>query len=1111
MFGKRIIVKPEGRDLIEGDLQAQSNLFNVFVDKDFVFKDCECILFAKVDCDHSVHKENSFIFTPSNEKLEKNNVICAHEVVCIDKDFYVPVRLLSLDGNGGKIYKGTKIGELNMIENSPDVALRAIHLTSDVPELTLTELFEMHVDQDQRNELNRNYLIQILKKFKNVFSKTKQDLGFSDVVKHKIDTGDSYPINMGFRRVPIAMEKEVERLVLEMKEGGIIRDSCSPWNSPIVLVRKKNNEIRFCIDYRRLNYLTKRPIFPIPDCQQLFDTLHGSEVFSALDLSQGYYQVAMDEDDIPKTAFTTKSGQYEFIRMPFGLSGAPATFQRVMHQVLKSQNWKSCLIYLDDVLVFGKDEKEHFERLYDVLSTIEKAGLKLSPKKCNFMMPQVKYLGHIISKRGISTDPEKIEKVKNFIKPNKEKDLISFLGLCGYYRKFIKNYSVLVHPLENICKHCTANKIINWNDEALEAFNVLKQKLTTAPILSFPCEHGDYILDTDASHDTIGAVLSQIQDGDEKVICYASHRLTKSEKEYCTTRKELLAVYKYVHQFKHYLHGKKFKVRTDHRALTWLLKWNNPNTSQYCRWQNSLQLFDMEIEYRKGKEHTNADFMSRIPCEQCEIKHDDPKKKRNVKIINEETTIRKMSIQEMYLHDQSKDDDILKVTELMKKKKLEQNNPDELKLSSEEAKYLWKHRKNLRIRGDSLYFLKDGQYRLIVPKHKRNELILTYHRDLGHIGIWKTFHLLQSKYHWMNMMLDIKITIGRCKACQFCKLNNYGATELQPVITTYPFERIAIDIAGPLPRTRNGHTHILGIIDYFSKYPMLIPIKDTTSKTIAKVLLNRWISVFGSPKSIHSDRGANIDSEFIREVVNLLGIDKSHTTPYHPNSDGLVERLFRTSKELVRCCLFENKCQDWAESLPLLEIGLRSSPQKSTNFTPFEVVFGKEMNTHLNLTDISPQKGNDEYIVWLKNEFKRIHGIVQANIEKNGKKMERKYSNLSSQLEIGDLVLVKIINRNKNVFGPRYYGPLKIIKKLGKHSYRLQDTTRNNKIVDRHRSHLKKYNEGENDEKSNGSQTSIQSLSHNQPGIQYQRGNVNQTNKERTKRLKFKPERYGYS
>lgn len=353
----------------------------------------------------------------------------------------------------------------------------------------------------------------------------------------------------------------------------VIEPSNSPWASPVVLVRKKDGSMRFCVDYRRLNDVTIKDAYPLPKIDEAFDHLSGHEMFSTLDLNSGYWQVSMEESDKPKTAFVTRQGLYQFKVMPFGLCCAPATFERLMETVLAGLQWDKCLVYLDDIIVVGKSFENMMENLQHVFQRLHQAGLKLKAKKCNLFATRVSYLGHIISKDGISTDPEKVRAVAEWPVPATVTELRSFLGLCSYYRRFIQNFAAVAKPLHRLTEK--GRKFL-WNKEAQEAFEVLRNKLITGPILALPDITKPFVLDTDASNEAIGAVLSQNIDGTERVIAYASRTLTKSEKKSCVTRKELLAVVLFVKHYRHYLYGKRFLLRTDHGSLKWLLRFKKP-------------------------------------------------------------------------------------------------------------------------------------------------------------------------------------------------------------------------------------------------------------------------------------------------------------------------------------------------------------------------------------------------------------------------------------------------------------------------------------------------------------------------------------------------------
>ena len=430
----------------------------------------------------------------------------------------------------------------------------------------------------------RNQVRDMVNRFRDVFA-TDGRQGKTDLVTHKIDTGDARPIRQQPRRLPLAKREHAESIIKEMAEEGVIEPSSSPWVSPVVLVKKKDGSTRFCVDYRQLNNVTKKDSYPLPRIDDTLDTLAESLWFSTLDLKSGYWQVGMEHGDREKTAFTIGTGLWQFTVMPFGLCNAPATFERLMEVVLKGLSWKTCLVYLDDIIVVGRSFQEHLKNLEEVFGRLRAANLKLSPKKCCIFQEEVRYLGHVVSRNGVAVDPDKTKVVHEWPEPRDKHEVRSFLGLCTYYRRFVPGFANIAKPLTRLTEE---NRQFAWNEECQNAFEHLKQILVSAPVLAYPKRDGKFVLDTDASNVGIGGVLSQVQDGHEKVIGYFSKVLSKPERNYCVTRRELLAVVKSVEHFYKYLYGRKFLLRTDHAALKWLLQFKNPE-GQVARWIGRLQ------------------------------------------------------------------------------------------------------------------------------------------------------------------------------------------------------------------------------------------------------------------------------------------------------------------------------------------------------------------------------------------------------------------------------------------------------------------------------------------------------------------------------------------
>ena len=453
---------------------------------------------------------------------------------------------------------------------------------------------------------------KLLREYSDVFALNDSELGCTDVICHRIETGDHVPVRQPPYRIPMMHREVIGKMVNEMQDRGIVQPSASPWASPVVLVPKKDGSLRFCVDYRRLNALTKKDVYPLPRIDDIVDTLGDAKYFSTLDLASGYWQVKLDDDARPKTAFATHQGLFEFIRMPFGLCNAPATFQRVMQTVLSGLEWQNCFVYIDDILVASKTLEEHLQHLAAVFERLRKAGLSLKPKKCRFLCEKVAYLGHIISANGVSPDPEKIDKVKCFPVPHDVTQVRQFLGLASYYCRFVPQFAKIAAPIHGLLKKENA---FVWTPECETAFVKLKETLTSAPMLVYPkfgTEH-EFVLETDASYVGLGAVLSQLQDdGKLHPIAYASRSLNLHEKNYPVTELETLAIVWAVRYFRAYLLGHRTKVFTDHSACMSLL--NHPRPSgKLARWALTIQGMDLIIRYRSGKSNANADALSRNP------------------------------------------------------------------------------------------------------------------------------------------------------------------------------------------------------------------------------------------------------------------------------------------------------------------------------------------------------------------------------------------------------------------------------------------------------------------------------------------------------------------
>lgn len=888
----------------------------------------------------------------------------------------------------------------------------------------------------------------MLQRYSDVFSRSDSDIGKTGLVKHTINTGNESPIRQRPRRLPIAREKEVDLMIKDMVKDDVIEPSSSPWCSPVVLVRKKDGSMRFCVDYRRLNEVTKKDSYPLPRIDDTLDTLTGMKWFTTLDLKSGYWQVEIDPKDKEKTAFSTGKGLWQFKVMPFGLCNAPATFERLMELVLAGLIGETCLVYLDDIIIVGRTFEEHLASLEKVLVKIRAANLKLSLKKCSLFRRQVSFLGHIVSEEGICTDPEKVNAVKEWPVPRDKTEIRAFLGLCSYYRRFVKNFADIAKPLHRLTEE---KRQFIWDEDCEAAFLNLKKRLCETPILGFPDTENQFIVDTDASNTGIGGVLSQKKGDQEVVIAYFSKSLSKPERNYCVTRRELLAVVKTLQHFSKYLLGRKFHLRTDHAALKWLLHFKNPE-GQVARWIEQLQEFDFETEHRSGKSHGNADALSRRPCpEDC---------KHCLKQESRETVpVRMVRIdlgdewKETLREAQQADKDVKPIFEWIKASSPKPEWSVVAGLSATTKSY-WAQWESLLIhdgilcrkwenaRGDQCHL------QMIVPRAKVPDVLRLYHDGCsgGHMGVKRTLLKIRERFYWIYCRDDVEDWCRKCTSCASVKgphTRSRGSLQLYNVGA--PWERIALDIAGPFPVTEAGNKYVMVVMDYFTKWPEVFAIPNQEASTVAEKLVHEVFCRYGTPLEIHSDQGRNFESQLFQETCRIMGIHKTRTTSYHPQSDGMVER-FNQTLERYLAKVVENRQRDWDTHIQPFLLSYRSAVHESTNVTPAFANFGRELRLPADLITGTPPDtpcSLTEYASNLRNKMDEVYEHVRQYSQQMSAKMKTRYDRKSNnrQFEEGSLVWLHNPVRSKGKspkLQAKWDGPYRVVTKINDVTYRIQ-------------------------------------------------------------------------
>ena len=969
----------------------------------------ETIFKVKVDQPEGIE----VLFEPSNFFAERHNIaVCS--CLCIVRDGEIPVRISNYDQVPTKLYKGEKLGTMEIIDKEIGKLPNRIPNDRQCP----VDLKQSNLTEYQEKKMN-----ELVNRYQIVFAADDNDLGRTKVIEHSIPLDNNRPLKQRPYRIPYALREECDRQIKFMLENDVIRPSSSPWMSPVVLVKKKDSSIRFCVDFRKLNEVTRKDTYPLPRIDEMLDKLHNATIFTTLDLQSGYWQIPIVEEDKEKTAFSAGQGLYEFNVMPFGLTGAPATFQRCMNYLLMDVS--HAMVYIDDIIVYSKNFEEHLPDLEEVLKILKKNGLKLKPSKCEWVKPKVTFLGHVVSAEGMTPDPENIAKVKTFPVPKSIKEVQRFVGLASYYRRFIKDFAMIAAPLHKLT---SKESEFIWTEVHQKAFEELKQKLITPPILRFPNLSKPFLLMTDASGYALGAVLGQ-QDDKEKdhVIAYTSRGLKPHEKNYSTIEKELLAIVFGTKQFRHYIWSRKVILLTDHRPLQWLKGHGDP-TSRLVRWMLQLQEFDIHFQYRTGKSNANADCLSRI---ENQIDPNSQKELSSVFSIHDDNDFEILTIVKNTPNSNSIDmrreqdrDDELK--EIMKN--IANQNSDKTKVSSQ-----------FEIDGGVLKFNSGGLLLYVVPKHQRKSLLLQYHDGIlgGHLSTRKTLSRLKKKYYWPTMQEDTK---NWCKSCTMCltrkDTNKLIKVPLKPIPPpTAPMEMTAMDILGPFPETADGNKYILVFSDYFTRWPEAFAIKNQTAEVIAQIFVEQIIFRYGVPKKLLTDQGTNFTGNVLKAINELFQILKLQTSPYHPQTDGLVERFNRTLANMLSTYT-NSKHNDWDVYIPSCLFAYRNSVHASTNETPFFLMYLRESNMPIDLTfsqPIAQYMEVPDYVTLMKERLGKVWTQAGLQLKYQQEQAKETYDRTAKEhvFKVGDKVMVSsplTTKGHSNKLHRPFKGPFEVIK-----------------------------------------------------------------------------------
>ena len=917
------------------------------------------------------------------------------------------------------------------------------------------------VDLSHLSEERKKIVEDMLKDVSAAFQRDKSDHGNLPDLQMEIPLCDGVPVCVPHRHVPRPLYDEVKNFVNDLIVNNWVRESKSPYSSPIVCVRKKDQSLRLCIDYRALNRKVIPDRQPIPRIQEIFDGLGGQEWFSTLDMAKAYHQGYVKEEFRKFTAFSTPWGHYEWIRIPMGISNAPPAFQRYINMILVGLRDTVCVAYLDDILVYGRSFEHAVHNLKLVLVRLISRGVKLRADKCKILMEEVRYLGRLVSKNGCRPDPEDTKALEKFrIPPKTVGDLRSMLGFFGYYRNYVKDFAKSFKPLYDLLKNrgkvpSTGKKSkssrldsrsnIEWNSELQKVVDKTIDYLQSPEFLVFPDFNEPFVLHCDASEKGLGAVLYQKRDGKARVISYASRTLTDAEKNYHlhSGKLEFLALkWAVTERFSDYLcYGPPFTVFTDNNPLTYVMSSAKLNATG-LRWVADLSNYQFTIRYRPGKLNGDADGLSRV-CDPADVLDGlekscsevmDPKKisVTSVSVQPSSAALRPSSLHvDVNLLELKEAPDTNKVIgkdELREAQLgddvigpvyssvLSGTKPRRSKLSHK-TKVLLKQFPKLVVEDGLLKRKLKDRTQLVLPYCFHDLVFSELHQKMGHLGSDRVEELCRQRFHWPHMKADVEDFIrNRCPCLASKAPNRLEQAPLVPIIATYPFEIVSMDYL-KLDKCKGGYNHVLVVTDHFTRFAQAYPTKNKNSKSAAAKIFNEYIPQFGFPKRMLTDCGGEFTSDMFKELHRLSGIDPSTTTPYHPMGNGKAERFNRTLCNMLKA-IPETEKKRWSNHVSKLCFAYNSTTNSATGFTPFYLMFGRESRLPIDclLPIEGVQSGNKthaEFVREWKKSMKEAFQLASRHAEKTAAYNKKKYDARIKQvdLDVGDRVLLKNLEK----------------------------------------------------------------------------------------------------
>lgn len=872
------------------------------------------------------------------------------------------------------------------------------------------------------------------------------------------------------RRMSDEELREVKKHLDDNLGKGFIVASAAGIASPILFVRKPNGGLRFCVDYRKLNSLTKKDRYPLPLIDETLARLGHAKFFTKLDIRQAFHRIRMNEEDEDLTTFRTRFGSFKYRVMPFGLTNGPASYQHFMNDVLFDYLDKFVSAYLDDILIYSETLEEHKQQVKQVLERLRKAGLQVDIEKCEFHVTETKYLGLIVGRNGIRMDPERIRAINEWEEPKTVKQVQAFLGLCNFYRRFIRSFGTTARPLTQLTRKDVP---FRFREAEKHAFEELKKKITEAPVLAHFDRTKKLIFEADSSDYVTGGVLSQIgEDGELHPIAFFSKNLSPAECNYEIYDKELLAIIKCFETWQPELIASEqvVDVITDHRALEYFMS-TKKLTRRQARWAELLSQYNFQIIYRPGRLNERADALSRRS-------QDKPATAADARVQHQMQTLLKP---EMLSTEVKKDlniaadvaavetDETDSTSNRTPSVRLESGNPsdsanpDQEPQPSDILETIRKANKTspsldeLRRQADdpnNAYSLRDGflfwDDRLVVADENqlRVKLLDHIHRQpaVGHPGRKRTLQLVRDRYYWPRQRKTIERYLRNCHECRRAKApsGKYQGL-LRPLpIPERPWRHISVDFVGPLPESDGANT-IMVVIDRLTKLRHYIPCYagegNLDPEMTARLFLRHVWKHHGLPESVVSDRGSVFVSYFWSSLCKLLGIARKPSTAFHPETDGQTEAANKEMERYLRTYV-EYQQQDWSEWLPLAEFAANALQTEATGLSPFFLNTGKEPRMDFDLDDLQPPQSTNERLQ--QAQARTIAGRMRAIWEfarENIRKAQAKQSEFANRhrkdivFNEGDSVWLSTKNlktdRPSKKLDHKMIGPFKVLRAHG--------------------------------------------------------------------------------